>query len=255
MTDHACTNASISLNYVIRKKRNNQSLIPFAESSANNSSSLPEDKIAKVYKVSSVSRETSCCPIEIHSRCYKDLPIATGIVTSCSVSERILLPEVCSADPSCVDCLVVRPVGKSLSTLLLYRDGESRGQSMSGARWNKAVHKGGRVGAVAAASEAVVRAGEGERKEGRLSLASGNLQLQGYRAVRRPLCFFALSSLRLATRPVSRYAKARKTARRRFHELYPSLSLSFSTLRVSSVSVSVFPSCSRSRWFVKKVLL
>ena len=112
-------------------------------------------------------------------------------------SKRIFLPEVHSG-PSFLVSYRDSLVGKTLSTLLLYRDGESRGQSMSGARWNKAVHKGGRVRAAAvAAVEAVDRLlkVEGERKEGRLSLASGNLQLQGYRAVTDVPFAFSPSSL------------------------------------------------------------
>ena len=117
-------------------------------------------------------------------------------------SKRIFLPEVHSG-PSFLVSYRDSLVGKTLSTLLLYRDGESRGQSMSGARWNKAVHKGGRVRAAAAAAAAVAAVEavdrllkvEGERKEGRLSLASGNLQLQGYRAVTDVPFAFSPSSL------------------------------------------------------------
>lgn len=115
-------------------------------------------------------------------------------------SKRIFLPEVHSG-PSFLVSYRDSLVGKTLSTLLLYRDGESRGQSMSGARWNKAVHKGGRVRAAVAAAAVAVEAVdrlpvvEGERKEGRLSLASGNLQLQGYRAVTDVPFAFSPSSL------------------------------------------------------------
>lgn len=115
-------------------------------------------------------------------------------------SKRIFLPEVHSG-PSFLVSYRDSLVGKTLSTLLLYRDGESRGQSMSGARWNNSVHKGGRVRAAAAAAAAAVEAVdrlpmvEGERKEGRLSLASGNLQLQGYRAVTDVPFAFSPSSL------------------------------------------------------------
>ena len=117
-------------------------------------------------------------------------------------SKRIFLPEVHSG-PSFLVSYRDSLVGKTLSTLLLYRAGESRGQSMSGARWNKAVHKGGRVRAAAAAAAAVAAVEavdrllkvEGERKEGRLSLASGNLQLQGYRAVTDVPFAFSPSSL------------------------------------------------------------
>lgn len=122
---------------------------------------------------------------------FTSLTIYNTDCSAISLSPNDLSPEDSSLF---TNCLAIRPVGKSFSTLLLYRDGESRGQSMSGVRWNKAVHKGRRVGA--AAVVAVVEGGR--RKERRLSLALW--QPSASRVQGRPLCFFALPSL-LLTRP------------------------------------------------------
>lgn len=85
---------------------------------------------------------------------------------------------------------------------------------MSGVRWNKAVHKGRRVGAAAA----VAAVEGGRRKERRLSLAVATFSFKGTGP--SPLLFRLPFPSLDQTRPVSWNAKARKTARRSFHELF-----------------------------------
>lgn len=85
---------------------------------------------------------------------------------------------------------------------------------MSGVRWNKAVHKGRRVGAAAA----VAAVEGGRRKERRLSLAVATFSFKGTGP--SPLLFRPPFPSLDQTRPVSWNAKARKTARRSFHELF-----------------------------------